>query len=60
MRILTSMFLSLVVASSAYAQIDAFSLRSKYGLPLDRKPSRFDRGSKSGWTMDPRNKRAGS
>jgi len=36
MRILTSMFLSLVVASSAYAQIDAFSLRSKYGPPLDR------------------------
>jgi len=36
MRILTIIVLSLIVASSAYAQIDAFSLRSKYGSPLDR------------------------
>jgi hypothetical protein len=36
MRILTVIVLSLIAASSAYAQIDAFSLRSKYGLPLDR------------------------
>src|ERR1700730_10624939 len=36
MRILTIIVLSLILASSAYAQIDAFSLRSKYGAPLDR------------------------
>jgi hypothetical protein len=36
MRFLASTILLLVAASSAFAQIDAFSLRSKYGAPLDR------------------------
>jgi hypothetical protein len=36
MRFLASTILSLVATSSAFAQIDAFSLRSKYGPPLDR------------------------
>ena len=36
MRLLTIITLSLIVASLAHAQIDAFSLRSKYGPPLDR------------------------
>lgn len=36
MRFLTSTILLLVAASSAFAQIDATALRSKYGAPLDR------------------------
>jgi hypothetical protein len=35
MRLLTIITLSLIVASLAHAQIDAFSLRSKYG-PVGR------------------------
>jgi hypothetical protein len=31
-----SFAVALVAASSAFAQVDAFSLRSKYGPPLDR------------------------
>jgi len=36
MRLWTSLVVSVICASSAYAQIDAFNLRSKYGPPLDR------------------------
>jgi hypothetical protein len=36
MKLSISIILSLAAVSSAHAQIDAFSLRSKYGLPLDR------------------------
>ena len=36
MRLLIGIIVSITAASSAYAQLDAFSLRSKYGPPLDR------------------------
>jgi hypothetical protein len=36
MRHLICIIVFLMAASSAYSQIDAFSLRSKYGPPLDR------------------------
>jgi hypothetical protein len=36
MRLLNTITFLLIAVSSAHAQIDAFSLRSKYGPPLDR------------------------
>jgi hypothetical protein len=36
MRLLIGIIVSITAASSAYAQLDAFSLRLKYGPPLDR------------------------
>lgn len=36
MRLLTTITFLLILTASAHAQIDAFSLRSKYGPPLDR------------------------
>ena len=36
MKLAISIILSLIAVSLAHAQIDAFSLRSKYGPPLDR------------------------
>lgn len=36
MRFLTSTMFLLIAAPSAFAQLDSFTLHSKYGVPLDR------------------------
>jgi hypothetical protein len=49
MRFLTTM-LFLIAAPSAFAQLDSFTLHSKYGPPLERE-SRCGPESKWSWTM---------